>query len=88
MDPPASVPMDRGAIPEASAAADPPEDPPEVRLRSQGLSVRPNRGDSFMGLWPNSGVETLPTKTAPAAFIRATTIASLAGTLCSITAEA
>ena len=41
----------------------------------------------MIGLWPNSGVAVFPTRTAPAARNRATAMASVAGTLCSNTAE-
>jgi hypothetical protein len=36
-----SEPSDSGPKPAASAAAEPPEEPPGVRLRSQGLLVVP-----------------------------------------------
>ena len=41
MDPPISEPSSRGVIPEAKAAADPPEEPPGVLSKSQGLLVVP-----------------------------------------------
>lgn len=37
IDPPVSVPRAKGTSPAATAAADPPEDPPGTRVRSQGL---------------------------------------------------
>src|SRR5262245_49116464 len=40
-DPPISLPNSRETYPAASAAAEPPEEPPGVRPRSQGLLVTP-----------------------------------------------
>src|SRR5258708_32877267 len=42
MEPPVSVPMATGIIPAATAAPDPDDDPPVVRVRSHGLWTRPN----------------------------------------------
>src|SRR5204863_2463541 len=81
LDPPPSVPMPIGPSPAATAAAAPPDDPPQVRARSHGLAVRPNSGASVKHLWPNSGVVVLPTRTAPAALRRATEGESALGTL-------
>src|SRR5207253_5989493 len=81
LDPPPSVPTPIGASPAATAAAAPPDDPPGVRDRSQGLAVRPNSGASVKHLWPNSGVVVLPTRIAPAALSRATEGESASGTL-------
>ena len=41
MEPERSVPMSKGVIPLATAAAAPPLDPPGVRFKSHGLFVRP-----------------------------------------------
>ena len=41
MEEPASLPTSRALIPVASAAAEPPEEPPGVRVWSQGLLVVP-----------------------------------------------
>ena len=41
MDPPPSPPPARGTMPDATAAADPPLEPPGVRLTSQRLRVGP-----------------------------------------------
>ena len=41
MDPPVSVPVEAGAKPAAIAAAEPPEEPPGTRARSQGFLVGP-----------------------------------------------
>src|SRR5947209_19964185 len=42
IEPPPSVPTDRGAIPAATAAPDPPLEPPGVRSRFHGFRVKPN----------------------------------------------
>ena len=42
IDPPVSVPIDAGARRAATQAADPPEDPPGVNSKSNGLQVGPN----------------------------------------------
>src|SRR3954447_12533344 len=81
LDPPPSVPTPIRASPAATAAAAPPDDPPDVRDRFHGLAVRPNSGASVKHLWPNSGVVVLPTRTAPAAFSRATAGESAVGKL-------
>ena len=59
--------MATGTIPAATAAAEPPDDPPGERLRSHGLWVRPWARLSVCGNCPNSGIAVLPTMTAPAA---------------------
>ena len=41
MDPPMSEPSSKGVMPAAKAAAEPPEDPPGVLSKSQGLFVVP-----------------------------------------------
>ena len=41
IEPPVSVPMASGASYEASAAAEPPPEPPGMRVRSHGLKVGP-----------------------------------------------
>jgi hypothetical protein len=80
-EPPPSVPTASGPRPAATATAAPPLDPPEVRLWSQALAVRPKSGASVNGLWPNSGVVVLPIRMAPARFNRATATESVEGTL-------
>ena len=50
IDPPPSLPAAIGTIPAATAAAAPPLEPPGVRLKSQGLLVRPKRAESVTGL--------------------------------------
>ena len=56
MEPPASDPVDRGTMPAATAAAEPPLEPPGVRSRRQGLRVIPNRRFFVNPVNPNSGV--------------------------------
>ncbi|PQM44147.1 hypothetical protein C1Y40_05692 [Mycobacterium talmoniae] len=65
MLPPPSVPIDSGAIPAATAAALPPEEPPAVRLESAGLRVTPHSGLSVTPFHANSGVVVLPMITIP-----------------------
>ena len=76
IDPPPSLAVESGTMPEASAADDPPLDPPGVRSRFQGLRVAPNSSLSVKGMCPNSGVFVFPTTIAPAAFSRATSASS------------
>ena len=49
IEPPPSLPCATGTMPAATAAAEPPEEPPGVRSRSQGLRVAPNRRASLVG---------------------------------------
>ena len=56
----------------ATAAADPPLDPPEERVISQGFVVGPKCRGSVVGLKPNSGVFVFPTITRPACLNRLT----------------
>ena len=75
-DPAVSVPVAAGTIRAASAAADPPLDPPAERARSHGLptwSVEPPKANSCVWVWPAS--------TIPAAFRRAHTTESSVATL-------
>src|SRR6186997_834040 len=75
-EPAPSLPTLSGARPDATAAAVPPEEPPEVRSGFHGLRVIPVSGELVSPLHPNSGVVVLPTNTAPASRKRATTGAS------------
>lgn len=84
IEPPPSLAPAHGTMPAATAAADPPEDPPGVRCRSHGLRVEPHAAGSVMPLAPNSGVLVLPKITSPASIQRCTTLAcSAAGRLIS-----
>src|SRR4051812_29203391 len=60
IDPPPSVPIVSGPIPEATAAALPPDDPPGVFAGFHGLRVMPVSGLSQTPFQPNSGVVVLP----------------------------
>ncbi len=76
IEPPPSVPTASGPIPEASAAAAPPEEPPGVFCGFQGLRVTPVSGLSVTPFQPNSGVVVLPRRSAPCSLRRATAGAS------------
>ncbi len=56
IDPPPSLAVAIGVTPLATAAADPPEDHPEVLLKSNGLWQGPNKTDSVTKDKPSSGV--------------------------------
>ena len=75
-EPAPSVPTDSGPMPAATAAAVPPDEPPGVLLKSQGLRVMPVSGELVSPLQPNSGVLVLPSSTAPASRSRAVAGAS------------
>ena len=70
-------------MPVASAAAEPPLEPPDVSARFQGLRVAPNTAFTVFGPNANSGVFVLPITMAPAARSRCTTRASSSGTCAS-----
>ena len=74
IDPPPSLAPAIGTIPAATAAAEPPLDPPGVRSRSQGLRVNPNAADSVTALRPSSGVLVFPKINAPASQKRCTIV--------------
>ena len=67
MEPPPSLPVQIGIMPTATAAAEPPEDPPGVRSTFHGLRVTPWMYESVQLRDPNSGDVVCPTNTAPAA---------------------
>ena len=77
---PRSDPSANGSIPDATAAAAPPLDPPGVRDRSHGLRVAPKTALKVCDPAPNSGVFVLPITIAPAARSRSTSSESAAGT--------
>src|SRR6516164_8387294 len=56
IEPPPSLACAAGTIPAATAAAAPPDEPPEVRDKSHGLRVGPNMAGSVTGSSPISGV--------------------------------
>ena len=67
IDPPPSLACAHGTYPAATAAAEPPEDPPDVRVGSHGLRVgSPYTSASLTGRMPSSGVLVLPTRMRPA----------------------
>src|SRR5689334_23354530 len=78
IEPPPSLAPAHGTMPAATAAADPPEDPPGVRPRSQGLRAGPHAAGSVTPLAPNSGVLVLPKITSPASIHRWTIVACCA----------
>src|SRR4029453_9460843 len=80
IDPPVSVPIPSGAWPAATAAADPPLEPPGTRVGSQGLRVVPNPEFSVEEPMANSSMLVLPRITTPASRSRRTTVASYGGT--------
>src|SRR4051812_50134304 len=71
--PPPSEPSAAEHSPAATADAEPPLEPPDVRWRSHGLRVTPNVGDSVNGVMVSSGTLVLPRITAPALRSRRTT---------------
>ena len=79
-EPPRSLPSASGTMPQASATAAPPLDPPHVFVASYGLRVRPNTVLNVCEPAPNSGVLLLPIVMAPAARTRSTSSASSSGT--------
>src|SRR5947209_16294054 len=76
VDPPPSLAVAIGTIPAATAAAEPPLDPPGVTAGSQGLRVVPHARVEVKHTEPNSGDAVLPTTTAPACRRRATSSSS------------
>ena len=72
MEPPLSAAVASGTMRAATAAAEPPLLPPEVRARSHGLCVAPNGRFLHSAAEPKTGTLVLPTTMAPAACRRAT----------------
>src|SRR6476659_2656730 len=60
IEPPPSLACARGRMRAATAAAAPPEDPPEECARLHGFRVGPNRRASVVGIKPNSGLALSP----------------------------
>ncbi len=81
IEPAPSVPSAAEHMPAATAVAEPPDEPPDVRCGSHGLRVTPNVGDSVNAVAISSGTWVLPRITAPAARSRLTTSASAGGRL-------
>ena len=80
IEPPVSVPGASATMPAATAAPEPPLDPPGMRVGSCGLRQEPNQGLSQVTPHASSWVFSLAMQTAPAAVDRATTSASRSGT--------
>src|SRR5450755_3759442 len=76
IDPPVSVPIASGASYEATAALDPPDDPPGIRSRSQGLRVTPYAEFSVDDPIANSSIFVLPRITTSASRSFRTTVES------------
>ncbi len=76
IEPPVSVPSVAVHSSAATAAAEPPDDPPGTRVGSHGLRVTPSAELSFELPIANSSQLSLPRITAPAARRRAVTVAS------------
>src|SRR4029079_3857497 len=66
-DPPVSEPSAIGVIPAATAAAEPPDDPPATQRTSRGLRVGPNALFSVDEPIANSSMLVLATTSAPLA---------------------
>src|SRR5436305_4618826 len=75
-EPPVSEPSAAGTMRAATAAAEPPEEPPATREGSHGLRVGPNAECSVDEPMANSSRFVLPTIDAPPARRRATAVAS------------
>ena len=86
-EPPMSLPSATGTKPAASAAAAPPDDPPAERPCRYGLWVTPKTGLKVCEPAANSGTFVFPIRMAPAAFSRATTSSSRAGTVFACSGE-
>src|SRR5687768_8244207 len=80
IEPPVSEPRASGTTRAATAAADPPLDPPGVRVTSQGFFDGPRAEFSVEEPIANSSRLVLPTITAPASSRRVTTVALYGGT--------
>src|SRR5438046_299313 len=78
--PPVSLPSDARPRPAATAAADPPDDPPGMYPSFHGFWHVPKCGLSLVTPAANSWRFVLPTRTAPASASRAVAVASPLGT--------
>src|SRR5690606_8351705 len=66
IEPPPSVAWASGTMPEATAAAAPPDEPPDECSRFHGLRQGLRNRDAVVASRPNSGVLLLPTMMKPA----------------------
>ena len=69
IEPPPSLACAAGTMPAATAAAEPPLEPPAVWVRFHGLRVGPKARGSDDGRSPSSGVLVRPSEIKPAALI-------------------
>src|SRR5476649_2926863 len=76
IEPPPSLPCAIGTTRLATATAEPPDEPPDVRVASHGFRVVPVRLVSVEAAMPSSGVVVLPKITTPARLNRATRVES------------
>src|SRR6516164_1095355 len=76
MDPPPSLPVAIGSRPPATAAAEPPEDPPGVRSWFHGLRVVPCTTVDVQLMPPNSGAVVCAARIAPLVRNRSTDVSS------------
>src|SRR5437588_6436671 len=72
IEPPPSAAVAAGTLPAAPAVADPPEEPPGVRVVSHGLRVIPFASLAVHGQVMSSGTLVMPIGIAPAARSRRT----------------
>src|SRR5258708_1944232 len=70
IDPLVSEPSAIGTSPAATAAAEPPDEPPAIRVRSCGLCVAPSCVFSVVKPYAYSSMLVAPMSTAPAASMR------------------
>src|SRR5215208_5697525 len=78
-DEPVSVPYDSGPMRAATAAAEPPLEPPAMRSVFHGLCTGPKCDNVEVPPWPNSSKLVLPKITAPAARSFSTSVESRSG---------
>jgi hypothetical protein len=76
IDPPVSVPSAAGTSHAATATADPDDDPPGIRVGSQGLHAGPNALFSPLPPIANSSIFVFPNQIKPADFIFSVTVDS------------
>ncbi len=76
IEPPPSLACANGTMPLATAAAEPPLDPPGERVRSHGLCVAPQASGSVVGTLPSSGLFVRPAVTRPTSRKRLTSVVS------------
>ena len=79
IEPPVSEPRARSVKPEATAAAEPPDDPPAVLSISKGFLTGPKYEVSVVFPMPNSSILVLPMIDMPVCSRRSTTVAEYGG---------